>query len=468
MNQEIDSSNDLLNQIADLKAQWDAAQPLSPENEHRLWQKLRLEWNYHSNHIEGNTLTYGETELLLIQGKTTGQHELREYEEMKAHDLGIEHVRSLASDERPITEADIRDLNRIILKEPFWKECQTSDGQPTRKQIVPGQYKTLPNNVRTATGEMFMFSSPEATQGEMAELTEWFRAGVEDINTELVSFLAAFHHRFSVIHPFDDGNGRTMRLLVNYALLRRGYVPLVVRTESKKEYLGALSAADAGDMMPFAQFIGGRIADALELGVRAAKGESVEEPEDWQKEMKLFAQSLSAETRPAPARSLATLRNWLTTTIPEITDMLLQKLGPISKLFYRVSWAALGMNPNQSEKIVGWNKDALDNLRQTGITALSLDPLLFRLWTKGDLDLVMALEGFSNPQVTPFDVTVRLRLVSGTFRYSIESDGLAKPVHNLRYDVRLPRKLLESLTSEMAKFIFGLVRSNTEQNTLTE
>lgn len=81
-----------------LRDEWLALQPLSTENEARLWKKLRLEWNYHSNHIEGNTLTYGETELLLLHDRTTGNHSHREYLEMKAHDVGIEHVRILATD----------------------------------------------------------------------------------------------------------------------------------------------------------------------------------------------------------------------------------------------------------------------------------------------------------------------------------------------------------------------------------
>jgi Fic family protein len=450
MKAETQSSSELLSQIAELKAKWDAAQPLSPENERRLWQKLRLEWNYHSNHIEGNTLTYGETELLLIQGKTTGQHELREYEEMKAHDLGIEYVRSLAADKRPITESDVRDLNRIILKEPFWKECQTSDGQPTRKQIVPGQYKTLPNNVRTATGEMFCFSSPEATPGEMAELMDWFRAGVEDFSTELVSFLSVFHHRFSVIHPFDDGNGRTMRLMVNYALLRRGYVPIVVRTESKKEYLGVLSAADAGDVKPFAEFIGWRVVDALELGVRAANGESIEEPEDWQKEMKLFAQSFKAESSPAPARNEELLQKWLASTILDLTEHTLEKLAPLNQLFSKV----------------GWNKQSADMLLQTKPEKLPENMFGYRLVYGDSLLFTLVLTGFSNPRVTPFDIVFPLVVNLGKYRYSIESANVIQPARNLRYDRAMSPAQLNQTASELAKSVFDAVKINAANNAI--
>ena len=112
----------------------DVGQRISDDD--RLWNKLKLEWNYNSNHIEGNTLTYHETELLLVFGRTSGGHPMRDYEEMKAHDVAIDHVRRLAAEERELSEAEIRQLNSIILKEPFWAPAETPDGQPTRKRIV--------------------------------------------------------------------------------------------------------------------------------------------------------------------------------------------------------------------------------------------------------------------------------------------------------------------------------------------
>ena len=111
---------DLLIRIDALKAEWQGVQPLQPANEDRLWQKLRLEWNYNSNHIEGNTLTYKETFLLLVHGKTTGDHNAREIDEMRAHDVAIGLVRDWAQDpDRPLGEADVRDLNKLLLKEAF-------------------------------------------------------------------------------------------------------------------------------------------------------------------------------------------------------------------------------------------------------------------------------------------------------------------------------------------------------------
>lgn len=279
--------------LASLKSEWDALQPLKPEDDERFWRKLRLEWNYHSNHIEGNTLTYGETELLLIHGQTHGNHTMREYEEMRAHDVGIAHLRELASDAgRLIGESDIRGLNKIILKEPFWKPARTADGQSTRKQIIPGEYKTAPNNVVTATGELFEFASPADAPARMQKLAAWLGESLDGYrDADLPWLLAQLHHEFVLIHPFDDGNGRVARMLVNYVLLRLGYPPIVVPTERKKDYLAALRLADAGDPAELQNFLGACVARSLQLGIKAGRGESLEEPGDIEKEIAIFVRS---------------------------------------------------------------------------------------------------------------------------------------------------------------------------------
>jgi Fic family protein len=263
----IDTLPDDLRRLA---LDWLGAQPLPRENEHRLWQRLRIEWNYNSNHIEGNTLTYGETLLLLIHGRTRGEHLMREYEEMRGHDVAIELVRSLAREERPLSEGDIRDLNRILLKEGFWRVAETPDGEPTRKWIEPGRYKTQPNHVLTATGEIFHFATPEETPARMADFVQRLRAEMELPNLALPTLLAWLHHDFIRIHPFDDGNGRVVRLLLNYVLLRLGLLPLVIKSRNRHRYLDAIAFADAGDLEPLSHFFMTALRWSLRLGLKAA------------------------------------------------------------------------------------------------------------------------------------------------------------------------------------------------------
>lgn len=263
----IDTLPDDLGQLA---VGWAAAQPLPAPNESRLWQRLRIEWNYNSNHIEGNTLTYGETLLLLIHGRTRGDHLLREYEEMRGHDVAIELVRSLAKDERPLTEGDIRDLNRIVLKEGFWRVAETPDGEPTRKWIEPGRYKTQPNHVFTATGEFFSFATSEETPALMAAFVQGLRAEMDMPTLALPALLARAHHEFIRIHPFDDGNGRVVRLLLNYVLLRAGLLPLVVKSRDRRRYLEVIAFADAGDLAPLGEYFAEALRWSLRLGLEAA------------------------------------------------------------------------------------------------------------------------------------------------------------------------------------------------------
>lgn len=327
-------------ELEGLKRQWEALQPLDPECEARLWKKLRLEWSYHSNHIEGNTLTYGETELLLIHGQTSGNHDLREFEEMKAHVVAIEYVVKLAKDSsRPLSESDVRDINQILLKEPYWKYAETADGQSTRKEIVPGRYKTSPNSVRTATGEMFEFASVEETPPRMQRLVDWVRAELESPTLHPVEIASRFHHEFVLIHPFDDGNGRTARILANYILMRFGYLPVIVRTEEKAAYLSALRLADAGEPRSLVSYLARCAVAALELGIKAAKGESLEEPSDIEKEIALFVREQAAGKRDVVPISPGVLEHLYEMSWRSIFERFRKKALPFSELFATSDWS---------------------------------------------------------------------------------------------------------------------------------
>jgi Fic family protein len=280
---------ELLNQIDALKKELDRLKPLPIENAERLWRKFRLEWNYNSNHIEGNTLTYGETYLLLIKGDVTGDHKAQEIDEMRAHDVVVMKVQEYALDKnRALTESDIREWNKIILVRPFWKEAVTADGQATQKLIEPGRYKTSPNSVRLANGEMFHYTSVEETPALMKELMDWVLVEENTRQRHPAELAALFHYKFVRIHPFDDGNGRVARLLMNYVLLRHEFPPVVVKSADKRNYLAALSKADAGDLNSFVEYIAEQAIWSLEISLKAARGESIEELDDIYKEIKIW------------------------------------------------------------------------------------------------------------------------------------------------------------------------------------
>ena len=78
-----------MNKIETLFKEWQALQPVKEEYQQRLDQKFMLEFNYNSNHIEGNTLTYGQTEMLLMFGKVVDEANMKDLEEMKASNVGL-------------------------------------------------------------------------------------------------------------------------------------------------------------------------------------------------------------------------------------------------------------------------------------------------------------------------------------------------------------------------------------------
>jgi len=286
-----------LNTIDGLIAQLEQLQPIDPKRKETLEKKFRLEFNYNTNHIEGNTITYSETELLLIFDNPEGNHTLRELEEMKGSDIAFQLTKDLAADsERPLTEQNIKYLNQILLVRPFWKDAITEDGQPTRRQIKVGEYKEYPNSVRLQNGEIFHYASPAETPILMGELIKWFREEEEKKEMHIVEIAAMLHYKFVRVHPFDDGNGRLSRLLMNYVLFKNNLPPIIIKTEDKKNYLLALNKADAGDERSFIKYIAQQLIWSLEISIKAAKGESIDEPGDLAKKIKVLKQKLQIGT----------------------------------------------------------------------------------------------------------------------------------------------------------------------------
>ena len=321
-------TTDILNYIDQLSATYNSLLPMSPENQRRWDKKVRLEFNYNSNHIEGNTLTYGETELLLLFGETHGSRPMRDYEEMKAHDVAFQKIKEWAADtETPLTEQDIKNLNQIILVQPFWKDAITPDGQPTRRQITVGNYKTQPNSVRLPNGELFEYTAPQEVPIKMQDLMEWYR----DEQTALhpVTLAAMFHYKFVRIHPFDDGNGRVSRLLMNYVLLAHKLPPVVIKSSDKQNYLHALHLADTEQYEAFIRYIAEQVVRSLEMAIKAAKGESIEEPDDLDKEIALLARQLQHQETYKTPQQVLNVFHWAQQKLLAPCEAVLQKFDKL-------------------------------------------------------------------------------------------------------------------------------------------
>lgn len=281
-----------LERAEQLKAELDSLRPLDPEAEARVMQKFRLDWNYHSNKLEGNSYSYGETKMLLLFGLTAGGKPIQDYKEISGHDEAINYIIDFIKQKEPLTETFIRHLHKLILVNPYFTEALTANGLPTRKLIKVGEYKTEPNHVLTKTGEIFYFAEPIETPAKMQELIEWFRAKSESTETNALVLAAEFHYRFILVHPFDDGNGRIARLLMNFILMQYGFPPVIIKNEDKENYIAALRQADSGILEPFVDYISENLIRSLEIMIKGAKGENIEEPDDLDKELKVLEKKI--------------------------------------------------------------------------------------------------------------------------------------------------------------------------------
>ena len=98
-----------------------------------------------------------------------------------------------------------------------------------------------------------------AVNSKMISFLNWFR---NHSKLHPVVLGAYFHHLFIAIHPFIDGNGRTGRLLLNFLLMKNGYLPICIRKEERIKYTNYLETARDGDMMPFLSFIISKVEEA--------------------------------------------------------------------------------------------------------------------------------------------------------------------------------------------------------------
>lgn len=215
--------------LADKKAALDTLRPIPRSVMSGIGDALHLEWSYHSNAIEGNTLTLQETAVVIAHGITIGGKSMREHLEAVNHHDAIGYVEALATPGFILTERVVRDLHTLVLD------------KIEKEQI--GRYRQTGVRIGGAN-----FTPPDALQVPllMQELVDWVNENPLKLSPVLLA--TVFHHRFVWIHPFVDGNGRTVRLLQNLLLMSAGYPPAIILRHDRKKYYKALNKADTSDL----------------------------------------------------------------------------------------------------------------------------------------------------------------------------------------------------------------------------
>lgn len=254
-----------LDEITRAKAWLDGFRPLPSDILSELHHRFEVRLTYHSTAIEGNTLTQSETQIVLEKGVTIGGKSLREHLEVIGHREALEFIIELTSGEESFSERTVRELHNLVMK------GQTESA---------GAYRGL--NVMAA-GTGFRYPDHLHVSQLMTEFVAWWNASAP---IHPVLWAAEAHVRFVTIHPFQDGNGRVGRLLLNLAMLRNGYPITVLPVERRAEYIASLELAQSqGDRTAFDSIVldavDTSLRETLEVCVTARGAEVPEDLRAW-------------------------------------------------------------------------------------------------------------------------------------------------------------------------------------------
>ncbi|MBX7180542.1 MAG: Fic family protein [Bacteroidia bacterium] len=202
--------------------------PLPASVLEKVKEELQLEWTYNSNSIEGNTLTLQETKIVLQDGMTVKGKSMREHFEATNHHNAIAYLHETITPAYTLSEKDVLKIHSLVL-------------QNIEKDFA-GRYR---NGGVRITGANFVPPNALKVPVLMEALLEWVNSNPMELN--VLALAAVFHHRFVHIHPFFDGNGRTVRLLMNLLLMKEGYPPAIILKNDRKKYYEALNQANQGN-----------------------------------------------------------------------------------------------------------------------------------------------------------------------------------------------------------------------------
>ncbi|RKZ47810.1 MAG: Fic family protein [Candidatus Parabeggiatoa sp. nov. 3] len=201
-----------------------------------LLTRLKVEWTYTSNALEGNTISLGDTQFIIEYGLTIKGKSIQEHNEVIGHARAIDLVYDLL-DKETLKKSDIFNLHKAV---------QTQVVVDIYSPI--GEWKNESNGRYIKQNERLIYQSypkPEHIEYLMqlwvAEFNTYTKLSTQE---EALNAYTRLHLAFTSIHPFFDGNGRMARLFANIPLLKNGFLPIVINNQYRQEYLEALSEYD--------------------------------------------------------------------------------------------------------------------------------------------------------------------------------------------------------------------------------
>jgi len=302
---------------------------LTPEQLKKINYKFRLEWNYNSNSMEGNTLTIEETRSVMVGNIMVDKKPYKDIAEMKGHDEVISDILKIGKGELRLSEARIKQIHEAIMYE-----------ETEEKKAKIGKWKQINNYIYNYKGERFDFVDFKEVQDKMHDLLNRTNAAIDAIENNKKHALHPldvafnFHLEYVNIHPFYDGNGRTARILTNLILIALGYPPFWI-TEPQRapysNYLGDIQGY-AGDPDLFHNFLAELVLRSQQLIIDVIEGRDIEADDDLDKEIALLKKELQAK---APLKNPALIQKVFVNLQNEIWPSLLNVLNKFDQFFFK-------------------------------------------------------------------------------------------------------------------------------------
>ncbi|HQW07294.1 MAG TPA: Fic family protein [Flavobacteriales bacterium] len=173
---------------------------------------------------------------------------------LKDHMDAIDFVFDMVNENRPLSIGFIHELHQLVTRNQTTTEARDQFGNKTEVELLKGRFKTTENNPTRPDGSKVYYCPPINVQDEVENLVTLYNEATEN-KVHPVVIAAWFHHAFSTIHPYQDGNGRVDRLLSSLILIKHGLFPFTVRREEAKDlYIDALEKADSGNPQPLVSY----------------------------------------------------------------------------------------------------------------------------------------------------------------------------------------------------------------------
>lgn len=275
-----------------------SSRPLPAIALNKIRESLSIEWTYNSNSIEGNTMSLRETQMVLQEGITVKGKSLREHFETHNHDKAIDYLYSIINEEYTLRSIDILSLHGLVLRsieEDFAGRIRNGGVRITGANFTPPNANKVPDL--------------------LDELIDFINTN--PLNLNAIELATIFHHKLVWIHPFFDGNGRTVRLSMNLLLMRCGFPPAIILKNDRKKYYEALNQANNGNYQKLTLLMCQSLERTLNIYINALPDNDIEYVEIsnlvQEPNMPYGQEYISLLARTGKIDAYKEGRNWLTT-----------------------------------------------------------------------------------------------------------------------------------------------------------